>query len=797
MNRKHSSPTSAGSALGRESVPLSPWFAFGALLLVAVVTFACFLPALSNEFVNWDDHIYLGNNPNYQGLDWERIQWMFTTFHGGPYQPLSWMTYGFDYLIWDMDATGYHLTSMVFHAASAAVLFLVAMQVFGWALPGCGRNGLICGAILSALLFGIHPLRAESVAWATERRDVVSGLFFLLAILFYLRWCKQRNRGGGVRFGWPVASFIACVLSLLSKGMGVSLPVVLLMLDWYPLRRWGRPAGVGGSGWPRGEGRRAALEKIPFFLVSLAFGVAAIVGVAKAGAISTVENLNAFERVVVSCYSMVFYLFKSLLPFGLSPLYEFPVNMDALHWRFLGCVPLFAGACMAIFRRRKRAPGIAAAWACYAVILFPVSGLLHAGPQLVADRYSYLATISLAILAGGIFALAWCRPGLQKQRAPLGVLAVSILVLLGGRTWMQTGIWRNSLTLWHHVANVNPESWNAHNNLGVCYALQGDLDLSLKHYQRSLAINPEYSLGYFNVGRLFERRGDLGSAVTSYEAALKFDPTLAKANTNLGNLLLVQNRPEEAVELYSRVLERQPDDIATLTNIGEALIQLERAEEAMSYLRRAVALDPKRIEAQFNLGNALERSGQIDQAAEQFGLCMEIAPDNLKSAEALSSLLVSRGRFAEAVPALRVVVDLSPADPQSLTNLGAALMDSGRYGESREVLSEALALAPKAFPTCLALSRLLASAPLEAIRDGKEAERLALIVCEGREYESPSALDALAASYAELGRFNDAAATALQAVRLARGSGRTALAEQIESRRALYLAGKPYRRGLR
>ena len=236
--------------------------------LIAGATFAVFSPALLNDFVNWDDQLYLRNNPHYRGLGWEQIRWAFTTLHGGPYQPLSWLTYGMDWVFWRLNPLGYHLTSLTLHALNAVVLFGVALQVLRWTLPRSRRPATVIGAGIAALLFGVHPLRVESVAWATERRDVLSGFFFLVSIWFYLRWCRCRRSGVGGS-PWPVMSFVAFCLSLLSKGMGVTLPAILLVLDWVPLRRIGSLPPTDGARWPAGETRRALLEKTPFFAASL------------------------------------------------------------------------------------------------------------------------------------------------------------------------------------------------------------------------------------------------------------------------------------------------------------------------------------------------------------------------------------------------------------------------------------------------------------------------------------------------------------------------------------------------
>jgi len=374
----HETDTSSGSK--------QRWAGLVVPLLIAAAAFVCFWPALSNDFVDWDDELYLTGHENYRGLGWEQIRWMFSTTHGGPYQPFSWLTWAIDYSIWGMDPRGYHLTSMILHSANAAVFYLVAAMVLRLALvPSSPREtfAVRAGAAAAALLFAVHPLRVESVAWATERRDVLSGLFCLLSVLAYLRWHGRGDPGdppsgsGAVcRLLFPrrgrrgSLAFIFFVCALLSKGMSVTLPVVLLILDWYPLRR--------------GSMRRAVLEKVPFLAASLIVGVVAVYGVQSAGALSYLTELSPIKRIVVACYSVCFYPLKTLYPIKLSPFNEFPVNLDicvlAVSAQRRGVSP---PAVWMLCRNWRRRPGVAAAWVSYLVILGPVAGLLHAGPQLV------------------------------------------------------------------------------------------------------------------------------------------------------------------------------------------------------------------------------------------------------------------------------------------------------------------------------------------------------------------------------------------------------------------------------
>src|SRR5438128_350460 len=291
-------------------------------VLVALVTFAAFLPALHNQFVNWDDDKNFLDNPYYRGLGWSQLRWMWTT-HLGHYIPLTWMTFGLDYLLWGMNPVGYHLTSLLLHAANAVVFFFVVHRILTQALPSRSERGhaLAVAAGFAALGFAIHPLRVESVAWVTERRDVLSGLFYLSAILIYLRACEREERGRG----WYWAAVGLFVGALLSKSMAVNLPVVLLILDVYPLRRLG-----GTLGWWSAPARRIYVEKIPFVLLAAAASAIAVMAQFSIHAALPLAQLGVPGRLAVSAYGLSFYLGKMIMPVNLSPLYELPRTVSPL-----------------------------------------------------------------------------------------------------------------------------------------------------------------------------------------------------------------------------------------------------------------------------------------------------------------------------------------------------------------------------------------------------------------------------------------------------------------------------------
>src|SRR5438093_10323757 len=576
-------------------------------VLIALVSFVPFLPTRDNQFVNWDDDDTLVEKPQYRGLGWTHLRWMWTTSHIGHYAPLTWMTFGLDYLLWGMNPVGYHLTNLLLHAANAAVFYLVARRILGLALPGPaqrGNVGLAASAAFAALLFAIHPLRVESVAWATERRDVLSGLFYLLTLLVYLRAGEQGERG---RSGyWASVGLFVC--ALLSKSMAVSLPVVLLILDVYPLRRLG-----GARGWWGEPARRIYLEKIPFVLLALAASGGAFIPQIEGRNMPSLDELSVLGRLAVSAYGLRFYLWKTVFPVSLSPLYELR-GQDPLALPFLlsyGVVPAVTALALIL---RRRLPGLLAAWLAYVVILLPVLGIFQNGPQIAADRYTYLAGLGWALLASAGMLAAW-----RRRSFLVTGLAVVLLLGFGTLTWNQVRVWHDSEKLWSHAVAIDPGSSIGQLSLGLALARHGKLAEAVEHYEAALRLEPGYADANDAWGNALARQGKLAEAVEHYEAALRVKPDHADAHNNVGSALVRQGKLAEAIEHYRRALKIRPERADAHNDWGLALARQGKLVEAVKHYQEAVKLRPSFSEAHSNLANALRGlgMGQADAASSQ------------------------------------------------------------------------------------------------------------------------------------------------------------------------------------
>ena len=480
----------------------------GAAAVIVGAVFACFLPALGSQFVLWDDDMNFTENLSYRGLSTSHLAWMFTTLYGGHYQPLTWVTLGLDYTIWGMNPTGYHLTNLVLHAANGLLVY----RLIAGLVPGIGSGAALAGA----LLFAIHPLRVESVAWATERRDVLSGLFYLLTVLAYLRLVQAKRAGRAWR-GWLAASLACFVLSLLSKAWAITLPLVLLVLDVHPLRRLVR----------RSDAVPLLLEKLPYAGIALGGGVLAELASNLVPAKRTLAQHGLVERAAQAAYGLVFYLWKTVVPAGLSPVYLLEQTLRPSAPRYVASAAIVVGVTAAAVLLRRRAPWVAVAWACYALILATVLGFVQTGPQIAADRYSYLACLPVAVLAAaGIDRL----PG----RRITAVVAVAALATLGVLTFRQTRVWHDSRTLWEHALRVDPDNYIAYTNRGTVRQAEGDRAGAFADYTEALKRNPDYYIAYYS--RATERlaRGDDAGAIADYSETLRINPWYIQAYNNRG-----------------------------------------------------------------------------------------------------------------------------------------------------------------------------------------------------------------------------------------------------------------------
>jgi Flp pilus assembly protein TadD len=595
-------------------------------VLVTVVTFLVFLPSLNNQFVNWDDTVNFVKNPDYRGLAWSNLKWMATTFLMGQWIPFTWFTLAVDYLIWGMDPFGYHLTNVLFHCATALAWYFVAQRLLVSSFQTMARRYITTGATAAALFFSIHPLRAESVAWVTERRDVVSGLFFVLTVLTYLR-ARASNH---LARGWLAGSIVFYTLAALSKSIVATLPLVLLLLDVYPLRR------LDLSQWRSRASLNRVIEKWPYLLVATATSVMAVWAQHSNRFLTSLDVLPPGSRVTLVLYSVWFYFSKTIAPITLSPLYELSRTVSLLDPRFalpaLGVLAL-AGIVTLLSRRWL---WIAIATMAYVIILAPVSGAFHNGHQLVHDRYSYLSCLPWAIVFGAGVAFVVDPTRNRVVRPPLGTLlavsATAWLVALGVLAGQQVTVWRDDDTLWRAALEGDPACSICYANLGVALSDKGFPALAISQFERAIAIRPDRVRNYGNLGVALMRTG----------------------------------KADEALAAFERVRARYPDDLNNMNNLAAALMRLGRRHEAMAELRTILTRDPGNLLARINLGLALIEEGRAHEGVAKLEEVQAEKPD-----EIVVRIGLVRGYLALSRPdeAWHALIRLRQLDPGAATVL--------------------------------------------------------------------------------------------------------------------------------
>ena len=527
-------------------------------LAVAFLVVLLYLPGLRNGFVGWDDDVYVYNNPQIRSFAPSAWLPAFTHIHApsGNWHPLTMISHAADYAIWGLRPWGHHLTSILLHGCNAALVVLVAVRLLQARATGraLSRQGMLAAGVAAGLLFGLHPLHVESVAWVSERKDLLAAFFYLLGVLSYLRFGRDATVVGLWKDRRYLATFLCFVMSLLSKPMALSFPFVLLIIDWYPLDRL-KSAGV----------RRLVLEKIPFLVVAVGVAMVAVLAQRASGAFRPLAEVTLGPRVLVAAKAAAIYLAKSVLPTGLLPFYSYPAHVSLLSWEFGVPVVLMTAAVLGCWATVKKHPVFAAVLASYGVVLLPVLGLIQIGPQAMADRYTYLPSVALVALVGAGFGVLWDRPVASAwwKKAALATAGLLVLALLSWQSLRQIGVWKNSETLWSRVLQYEPWNTEAHNNRASYYYEQGEYGKALLDYDAALRVQPALGRAhaskrrsaYFNDRAItYVRLGRYDQALADESEAIGLRPTEASYYFNRGNMYFLAGRYPEARNDYDRAI---------------------------------------------------------------------------------------------------------------------------------------------------------------------------------------------------------------------------------------------------
>jgi protein O-mannosyl-transferase len=608
-------------------------------LFLTVFVILVFLPTLRNGFANFDDSVYVYGNAHVQGgVTWESIRWAFTNLEAGFWHPLTWLSIMLDCQLFGLRAWGHHLTSVLLHAANTSLLFLLFRRM----------TGATWRSFVVAALFGLHPLHVEPVAWAAARKDVLSTLFWLLTMLMYVRhaeksggsnqWSVTSNQtsraraaGNGLRTTdqatlitdprslFYILSLLCFACGLMSKTMVVTLPFILLLLDWWPLQRFQLKTQDS-----RLKTLRALiLEKLPFLAAALGGGLLTVLAEKGIGAVAATTHFPISDRIGNSVLSYVRYLAQTAWPYDLAVFYPYPKTLS------LGLV---AGAALLLllvsaftWRASRSRPWLAFGWVWYLVTLLPVIGLIQVGSHAHADRYTYVPLIGIFLV------IVWgMHDAARRWRLPLSAWATGTIILIGLCilfTRRQIGFWKDSEALFRHAIAVTGDNALACNNLGTALVSQGKLDEAVSVLRKAERLSPDDASVQDNLGAALARLGQLDEAIIHLRKAIRLNPAHAGAHNDLGAALGQQGRLDEAIEQLQLAVKLAPGDAGAHCNLGDALASKDRLDEAISQYKEAVTLKSDYPEAYCNLGIALARKGHLDEAIGRFQEALGLKPD--------------------------------------------------------------------------------------------------------------------------------------------------------------------------
>jgi Flp pilus assembly protein TadD len=591
-------------------------------VLLGLITVDLYSPALRHDFVNYDDTVYVTDNARVQtGLSWENLKWALITPVNANWHPLTVLTHMLDCQMYGLDPWGHHLTSILLHAINTMLVFLLLR----------GLTGAVWRSAVVAALFGWHPVHVESVAWVAERKDVLSALFGLLALLFYGRYAQSKTSNFAdarasrrPATGNYLLALFFLSLGLMSKAMLITWPFVMLLLDWWPLGRF-KPGRV----W------RLVLEKIPFFAVAAAVSIVTFVVQKQGGALEAGESLPLGARAGNALVSYCRYLGKLCWPADMAVFYPHPGHWPLTEVLLAG--GLLAGITALFFWQRRRCPFLLMGWLWFVGTLAPVIQLIQTGSHAMADRYTYIPSLGVLILA--VWGGYELTRGWRFQVMVLSLAGAAAILLCLALTRQQLGYWQDSETLFRHALAVTENNYVAHDNLGVALVRKGQFDEAIGQYQEALRLSPDWADAHYDLGIAFYNKGQVDEAIHQYQEALRLKPDYALAHNNLGNALDDKGQVDSAIGQYQEVIHLKPDYALARFNLGSAFYSKGRVDEAIRQFQEALRLKPDYAEACDNLSVAFARKGQIDEAISQFQEAIHLNPNDVEARDNLAFAL--------------------------------------------------------------------------------------------------------------------------------------------------------------
>ena len=712
-------------------------------LVLILSGFIAYEPMRHNDFVGFDDDKYVTQNPIVKmGLARESVKWAFTSTYLSNWHPLTLLSHMLDCQLFGTEPFWHHLTNLLLHIANTLLLFWLLKEM----------TGRIWSSAFVAAAFALHPLHVESVAWVSERKDVLSGLFWMLTIAAYIRYTKHHN------IGWYLLVFLAFGLGLMAKPMIVTLPFVLLLLDYWPLRRFQLPSQskLGAADISGLKTSHLIIEKIPLFVLMLVSSVITFIVQRRAMEMDTGVDISLIARVSNAIVSYLAYILKIVYPTRLAVLYPHPGSSLPL-WQVIVSLLILASISTGVVYNARKQCYLLVGWLWYLGTLLPVIGLVQFGVQAMADRYTYLPSIGIFIM------IAWgASEVLTQWRYQKIGLSITVGVVLAGMlicTRVQLRHWRNSFTLFEHTVKVTKNNFTMHYNYGYMLSTQGRFSDAVIHFDKALRINPHYHDAYNNKGLALLELGEIDKAIECFNEVLKLKPDFHRAHNNLGMAFCRLGKTDLAIEQWLESVRLNPDDDTSHFNLGMEFIKQDKLDKAVEHFSRVVEIKPYWPQAHYNLGIAYYRQGRLGLAAKQCARALSLKPDYTEANISLAQNLFELGRIQQAIDYYYRLLRLQPSQVEALNNL----------------------------------TWILATIEDKSFQNPSEAVKFAQRACHLTGYQQPHILDTLAVAYAAAGNFEEAIETAEKALKLAESYGEKDLSWQIRSRIELYKIDKPYR----
>jgi protein O-mannosyl-transferase len=627
---------------------------FSLCLVLAIMTLSVYLQVGSHQFISFDDYQYVRDNPHVSGgITGKNVLWAFTSIEASNWHPVTWISHMADVQLYRMNPRYHHLTNVVIHTASSLLLLLLLLRC----------TGSLWKSSFVAALFALHPLHVESVAWVAERKDVLSAFFGILTLFFYSGYLARKTPG---RYLLALFSFL---LGLMSKPMLVTLPVIMLLMDYWPLGRY-RQENQGQSARQL-MGRMLSLikEKTPFFALTLPSVVLTIYAQHQGGSVAGLKEIPLLLRTGNALIAYVKYIGKILWPSDLAIFYPLPTAVPL--WQVIGSLLILVLLSTGAIRAGRRYPYLVLGWFWFLITLLPVIGLIQVGGQSMADRYTYLPALGLFIMA------AWGVPDLVRRlrhrEGILALLAGMVIIASTALTWKQIGYWQDGISLYRHALQVTSNNHLANFNLAVDLTEKGDLDGAIQAYRASLEGNTFISEAHNNLGFVLAKKGDWDAAIKEYQASLWMNPKDTRCLLNLGDAFSQQGDLKSAIKQYRQVLALTPENTDASTNLGNALTRSGDLDAAIEIYRGVLRIIPASTDVHNNLGAALARKGDLDGAISEYQAALRINPVNTDAHINMGITLMEKGSLDAAIQEFQQVLRINPNDTVAPGALARAL----------------------------------------------------------------------------------------------------------------------------